>query len=626
VKISRELADALGRLPTIGAQRDYLATLRLLRHGIPIVNIELGSLLRFIYASDPLADSNPWVDTRFGDVLEFEPFFNDVAADRDRVVGPLRRTPDVDPESAFGIPLPSLCRIGLCQHKEHRNGANIDGRLIGRPLRPLPVPDVGWAMLTCDRMLGSVSETAGIMPEYQRTGMNRMIGLVWALQFARSRQVPGVTKSLVSLSPQVGKSTIAHAQTAWMLAVMNGRLGVITASHSDNLAVLRGVFVREMFQDDLVSLPVTIAADDAARDKWRTVDERGHIIGGLRSVGVGSKISGHPADAMLLDDLADGVQEAVGAKGEAIWRVVSTSLMQRIQRRGWLSVLATRWAEADVPGRFLDVEPGEWCELVIPAICEEDSDDPLDREPGQVAVPERFTLLEVEKRVQVLGGIDAPLAQALYQQKPKSISAGHFLKERWGMVSLDPADLLVASRGWDLAGTEGGGDATAGVLVGLTHDGQLIVLDIFHDRLGTGDVRKAISTIAEADVESWGRHCPTSFAIEEQPGAAGKDMRMTQEDILADSGVELSFVKPSGSKVARAYAASSRQLVGAIFFSDAIPQARISGLVKEAEAFPGGSHDDLVDALALAVNTVLFDPPKVRRGKLTTTAGTRVPV
>ena len=105
--------------------------------------------------------------------------------------------------------------------------------------------------------------------------------------------------------------------------------------------------------------------------------------------------------------------------------------------------------------------------------------------------------------------------------------------------------------------------------------------------------------------------------------AAGLDMRMTQESLL-DDVVDLDFVKPSGSKVARAYAASSRQLVGGLFISDRVPAAHIQTLVKESEAFPGAAHDDIVDALAMAVNTVLFNPPRKTAGSLTTSAATRI--
>jgi len=969
VKLSKELAEALAFLPDKESRVDYLATLQLFRHGIPIIGIELGSLLRFVAASDPMRSENGWVAQRFGDVLEGEPFLvDDRTADRDLVVGALRRTPPPDPDDKTPKLLPSACRIGRCSHREHREGDGTDSRLMVRSEKPLSIPSVGWSALTADRMMAHISKTMGVMPEYERTAMNRLIGLIWALQYVRSRQTPGVAKSVVNLPPQVGKavcvdelmltpagfvrngdlvagdvvygpdgqerkvshahptscsslsggafrvtttdgrsivvngdhlwtvnnkdwtandgwktlstaalvaagvskpnrsslngksyttksyrfrlprqhaiegrstdlsvdpytlgvwlgdghtadgrvtfglndadwiaprcrydiklkrhqtsnseqgtflglaadlrdagvlgnkhipaayhsasiaqrlqllrglmdtdgyaggdrshveitlmdkrlagdvktlavglgfrvsftegratidgvdkgpkwrigwtcydgdpnpftlprkaesvsygsqrpgvsianiepisdrpmrcitvdhedglylagrdlvpthnSTIAHAQTLWMLSTAKGRLQVITASHSDNLAVLRGVFVREILGEANNGLSVTVASDDAARDKWRTVDPSGYIIGGLRSVGIGSKISGHPADAMLLDDLADGVGDAIGAKGESVWRTVSSSLAQRLQSRAWLSVLATRWAAGDVPGRYLDLEGQDFCQVVIPAVHDDPKfDDPLGRELGEVAVPERFTLAQTHQRIRVLGGLESPLAQALYQQKPAAISAGHFKREMWGMVSLDPADLLYLARGWDLAGTEGGGDATAGVLVGVTVDGQVCIVDIFHDRLGTGGVRDAMRRVAEADADSW--EVPLVHTIEQQPGAAGLDMRMTQESLL-DDVVDLDFVKPSGSKVARAYAASSRQLVGGLFISDRVPAAHIQTLVKESEAFPGAAHDDIVDALAMAVNTVLFNPPRKTAGSLTTSAATRI--
>ena len=67
ISISVELAEALDRLDGGFARRDYLATLHLLRLGVPLIandgesGLSLGSLCRFVIASDPMFDDSPWV-------------------------------------------------------------------------------------------------------------------------------------------------------------------------------------------------------------------------------------------------------------------------------------------------------------------------------------------------------------------------------------------------------------------------------------------------------------------------------------------------------------------------------------------------------------------------------------
>jgi phage terminase large subunit-like protein len=613
LQISGGFADALARLGSHEARLDYIASVKLLRSGVPLIanngvdGLSLGSLTRFIIASD-VAHQDPWHE-RFADVLAGEPYMLD--NNDDPIIGPLRHEPEFDPEAGPPrVPLDSACRIGICAHNNH-DGETGRATNIARA-----VPVTGWAWATPDRLMEALCERHGFIPAYERLNSGRLMGLMWALSWARSRQHTGIVKSMLSQSPQTGKSTSGDSLVVWLLGISNGHVRIITASHSENLALQRGSFVRQVCED-APELGVHVAAQDRARNKWRTIDRHGIVIGGVRSFGMSSKISGAPADAVVVDDAADGIPEAVGIRSDAIWERWTSILQPRLQAHSMASVLGTRWADSDLPGRLIEAEAERWSRVEIAAISTGDDDDPLGRtEEGMAAEPKRFTVLQLLERKRILGR----LFSALFQQKPVGLSAGYYEETAWGSVTLDPAEPLAYCRAWDLAA--GGEDWTVGMLMALMPGGQLVVADIVRENVSAALVRKLMVDTAAADEQTWCLHQPVVQVVEAPPGAAGKDQQLTIEELLP----EVYWMTPTGSKEARAYASSSRQLEGEIYLSDTLPKQHVQALVRETNRFPdGGEHDDTVDTLAYGVNFLLFHATLYAAAKIRTLAGVKLP-
>jgi phage terminase large subunit-like protein len=596
LKISVAFADALARLSTPDARKDYIATISLLRQGVPLIGhdgksgLSMGSLCRFIIASDQMHDVNPWTE-RFDDVLAGEPFFQDEPDDL--VIGPLRRTPVVDPEA--GPPrdaLDSACRIGICPHRHHEGESGNVAQI-----RPRAVPAVGWVWATPDRLMEALCDRYGFIPDYSRLNSGRLTGLMWALSWSRSRQHTGIVKSMLAQSPQTGKSTSGDSLAVWVLSISNGHCRAITVSHSENLALQRGSFVRQVCED-APELGIRVAAQDRAKNKWRTVNRFGVVVGGLRSFGMSSKISGAPADVVLVDDAADGIPEAIGLQSEHLWERWTSVLQPRLQSHSMATVLGTRWADTDIPGRLLDAEADEWSRVEIAAISTGDPDDPLGRaEEGHAAEPLRFTTMQLLERKRVLGR----LFSALFQQKPIGLSAGYFEETMWGTVALDPSEPLAYCRAWDLAA--GGDDWTVGMLMALMPMGQIVIVDIVRRNVGVAAVRRLLVDTAASDAQTWGLHSPVVQVVEAPPGAAGKDQMLTIETLLPD----VYWMKPTGSKEARAYAGSSMQLDEQIYLSEMLAKVDVDAFIRETNKFPeGGEHDDTVDAFAYGANYLLF--------------------
>ena len=167
-------------------------------------------------------------------------------------------------------------------------------------------------------------------------------------------------------------------------------------------------------------------------------------------------------------------------------------------------------------------------------------------------------------------------------------------------------------RFWDLAASEPkpgrDPDWTAGVLVGL-HDGRYYVRDVRRVRQQPGDVETLIQLTADVDRGNSQRagSGTTAIRMEQEPGASGLNtIAHYARRVLV--GHDYAGVRTTGNKVERARPVSSAAHAGNVKLVDS---AWIGDFLDELEAFPGGSHDDQVDALSGAVSQLsLYGMPE----------------
>ena len=157
-------------------------------------------------------------------------------------------------------------------------------------------------------------------------------------------------------------------------------------------------------------------------------------------------------------------------------------------------------------------------------------------------------------------------------------------------------------RFWDLAGTEGGGDYTAGCLLVLHSDGRWEIQDIIRKQYGAMKIEQLVKHTALAD----GQFVP--IRMEQEPGSAGKNIiDHYRRNIL--TGYNFDGARPTGSKEARAYNAKVAAEKGLV---DIVVNEYTRDFLNEAEAFPGGANDDMIDAFAGAFTFLSFE----RQGRL----------
>lgn len=174
--------------------------------------------------------------------------------------------------------------------------------------------------------------------------------------------------------------------------------------------------------------------------------------------------------------------------------------------------------------------------------------------------------------------------------------AGAYFQRRWLAEVLPgpPEDLEAVARYWDRAATvptaaNPDPDWTAGVLMGRHKNGGIVVLHAVRMRGTPAQVAAAIRNVGQADLERWGERY--RLGLEVDPGQAGVAERMYLARELA--GLPIHWLRPWGSKEVRFQPFSAAAEAGNV---QAVRGEWLEPWIRQLEAFPEGSHDDLVDA------------------------------
>tara|TARA_Y100000310_G_C20618424_1_gene781918 strand:+ start:210 stop:1460 length:1251 start_codon:yes stop_codon:yes gene_type:complete len=168
-------------------------------------------------------------------------------------------------------------------------------------------------------------------------------------------------------------------------------------------------------------------------------------------------------------------------------------------------------------------------------------------------------------------------------------SGGIFAREWFEIVAAAPAQARRV-RYWDLAATEVGQgtdpDWTAGAEMSVTSDGVYYLEDVLRRRATPRAVEALVKQTAEVDGTS------VPIVMEEEPGASGKSLvDYYRRKVIP--GFNFHGRRQTGSKEVRAAPLSSQAEAGNVKL---VRGPWVGDFLDEAELFPEGEHDDMVDA------------------------------
>ncbi|MGH7744116.1 MAG: phage terminase large subunit [Candidatus Dormibacteria bacterium] len=414
-------------------------------------------------------------------------------------------------------------------------------------------------------------------------------------------------KMAVSMPPQHGKSTIISEHCpAWYLTKYPDRRVILTSYEAD-FARSWGRKARNHIKEH-PEYGIEVDNEAQSADNWEI---KGHQ-GGMSTAGVGGAITGKGAHLLIVDDPVKNAEEAASeTMREKAWDWARSTAFSRLRRGGVMVILQTRWHEDDLTGRFLSNERDDWFYVNLPAIAGED--DVLDRPVGAALCPELYN----EEELAVIRRTQGPYWWgALYQGTPYAMGSGIFqhpfrywsyqpsltggapthvvmhasseggnpdeYRERRAMTRFQTIDLA--------ASLKDSADYSVICTWDVTRSRELVLVDRVRVRMEGPDHRDVV-------IKAFRTWRPKWVAVE----SATYGLSLIQE--LIRLGIPIRKLEAKGDKVGRAIPAGSYCLQGKVFFPRDAPW--LSEWEHELLAFPKGTHDDQVDNLAYAVQTVV---------------------
>lgn len=446
-----------------------------------------------------------------------------------------------------------------------------------------PTPEERDAILRMDFL-------AFVQAAFAEQHSDQKLELTWhheAIAAALTESLDKKTRRYINAPPRSLKSFIASV--AWPAFVLGHRPRhkFVCASYSQALANDLSSQCRRLMQSALYKRLFTTRLAKETEDELRTT------AGGQRyAVSTGSTLTGRGADSIIVDDPMSANDRFSELARKKVQDWLSGTLMSRIndKRCGAVFVVAQRLHQDDLTG--LLTENGGWERLVLPAVAPRDIHYKIGawshhfKEGELLQAREPLDTLEDQRRQ--LGAFDY---NAQYLQEPLP-EAGNMIKRDWLKFSDQPfvrlpGDQIVQS--WDTAikVTEAS-NYSACLTFAVRNRNEYHLIDVWRRRVDFPSLRAAV-------MGQVGKHRPSTILIEDL--ANGSPLI---DQCKADGLSGIIARRPTSDKKTRMHGETSKIEAGQLILPKTAPW--LDELVVELLAFPGGKHDDQVDALSQFLN------------------------
>ena len=395
------------------------------------------------------------------------------------------------------------------------------------------------------------------------------------------------------MPPRSGKTQLGtKSLTAWASGLFPS-WDMAVASYSDTMAEDMGSDIRAILnspQHRQVFPGYRLRRGGNSKTNIQT-EEGGRIV----AVGRGGALTGRGMRLGVGDDIFKDFEEARSQTiRDQAWNWFTKVFMTRRMDPKLILLSMTRWHSDDVIGRLTDPtnpyynaqEAAKWKIIRFPAIAEED--DPLGRAPGEALWPEAFDLdfLHSQQRLDPLG------FAALYQQRPTVADGVLFRRENMQFYRSGelPENLRMYCASDHAVATGQRNDYSVLIKVGVDKQNNIWIVDVLRSKMTSDRAVEAMLAMAG------GPNKPLLWWAER--GHISKSIGPFLRKRMLETGTYINLVEvtPATDKEQRAQSIAARVAMGKVYF----PSDKLwtEELVNELLAFPNGTHDDQVDALA----------------------------
>ncbi|GAB4337126.1 MAG: hypothetical protein Kow0099_10450 [Candidatus Abyssubacteria bacterium] len=409
-----------------------------------------------------------------------------------------------------------------------------------------------------------------------------LLGYETAAVHRRMAASVGADRSLTLAPRGFGKSTLLSIVRCVFEIARNPDIRILLASNTQPQA--EG-FIREIRGHLERNSLFRAAFGDFIGPKWTDkeliVRPRTRIAKEptIYATGVGGAVISRHFDLIICDDIVDEENSRTEFQRERLTTWFFKVLLPCLEPHGQLALVGTRYHYRDLYGHLL--ESGFAPSTIIRAIRD-----------GQSAWPEKFPLTRLEQIRRDAGTI---IFNAQYQNDTEAMKGAVF-KEEWLRFCDQPPGSLRIYQGVDLSvGMGAMSDFFAIVTIGLDAWGNIYVLDCYQARLSFRQQSAAI-------IDRFMRFNPIRVAIESNAYQA------VQADFLRDLGLpRITKAYVATDKLTRAWKLSALFEDGRVYLPPSMRE-----LTEQLLAFPQCDHDDLIDALDLAVSIASSRGPRIR--------------
>ena len=389
------------------------------------------------------------------------------------------------------------------------------------------------------------------------------------------------TRQIICMPPRHGKSYLATELFPAFYLGRNPKGSIIITTYEQEIANDFGRRVRRLVSNPLQTaiFPGCELADDSTSfHRFNTT-----AGGSFYAVGRGGPLTGRGADLLIIDDPLKNAAEARSATiRRALFEWYCEVVRTRLQSRGAIVLISTRWHEDDLVGQIQSQARSEpWNVLSLAAIAERDEDF---RREGEALWPERYPLSELEK---IRSEIGSAAFISLYQQRPSAAEGTIFRREWWRTYREHPTCTRII-QSWDTGFKSGcDNDYSVCTVWGVNSAGYFL-LWLWRGRVEFPELKRRVAWLAA----EWK---PNVILIEDR--ASGQSLI---QELKLTNRLPIVPVKVDRDKITRAHAVTPLIEAGKVFLPESAPF--FNSYVDETAMFPNGINDDQVDSTTQALN------------------------
>ena len=435
----------------------------------------------------------------------------------------------------------------------------------------------------------------------------------------------GVNNLLITMPPRHAKSTFGTILFPSYFIARNPQRYVMSCSYNSQLATDFGRQIRTVVEDKAIPQAFPdfhLSTDSRAADVWRT--EEG---GAYFAVGIGGTTSGRPANLLLVDDPIKAREDAESmTQRNKTWNYYTSALATRLQPEQDGTppkqiIILTRWHPDDLAARLMasdDWQEGRWKHINFPAIQSSSTGKKISRRllppdhpqylpPGELSKlapgkrqvviteeaplwPERFPLDDLRRRER----LNPREFASLYQQQPY-IEGGNIIKTEWWQrypADLSPENFSTLIIAADTAFKKSeSADYSVAITAGMDRNGDIYIVDILRGKYDFPELKQRLIRLNNR----WRGRGLRALYIEDK--ASGQSLI---QELKRESGISVIPYKVVHDKVARVNAILPIIEGGRVFLPE--QSEWLDPFIDECVTFPGGNHDDQVDAATMAID------------------------